>query len=382
MKTNKSEFLILGAGIAGLSVAISLKRIGIDALVAESAPTFKPLGAGITLASNAIEVFDHLGMADEVIKEGIPVQRATILQAGGKVINTVSLKKAGTNYPQVGIHRGALHRLLLRQLNDKQVLWGKRSTRIEQTPDSVCVHFDDGESMTCKWLIVAEGVHSAVRKQLLPQSKLRYAGYTCWRGIAEVPGFKLNEAVEIWGEKGRFGFVGIAPDRVYWFATANAKEKDPKMAEMRSKQLLQRFEAYPPEVGILLRSTPENEVLWNDIVDLNPIPRFSFGNVLLTGDAAHATTPNMGQGACQAIEDAWFLSQCLLKENSPESAFAAFEKLRLKRTHDIVNKSRTLGKIAQWENKTARSFRDFLFRCISEKRSLAQMEKVIRLPGF
>ncbi|MHB1278794.1 MAG: FAD-dependent monooxygenase, partial [Bacteroidia bacterium] len=174
----------------------------------------------------------------------------------------------------------------------------------------------------------------------------------------------------------------IAPNKVYWFATANAKEKDPKMAEMRSKELLRRFEAYPNEVGVLLRSTPDNEVLWNDIVDLNPIPRYSFGNVLLTGDAAHATTPNMGQGACQAIEDAWFLSQCLLKEKSTESAFAAFEKLRLKRTHDIVNKSRTLGKVAQWENKIARSFRDFLFSRISEKRSLAQMEKVIRLPGI
>ncbi|MHB1278553.1 MAG: FAD-dependent monooxygenase [Bacteroidia bacterium] len=214
MNTNKSEYLILGAGIAGLSVAIALKKIGIEALVAESAPAFKPLGAGITLASNAIEVFDHLGIADEVINEGMPVQRATILQAGGQVINTVSLKKSATKYPQVGIHRGALHRVLLRQINDKQILWGKRSIRIEQMPDSVRVHFDDGESLTCTWLIVAEGVHSAVRKQLLPRSEIRYAGYTCWRGIAKVSDFKLNEAIEIWGEMGIFGFVCIAPNKV------------------------------------------------------------------------------------------------------------------------------------------------------------------------
>ncbi|HCS21503.1 MAG TPA: monooxygenase [Bacteroidetes bacterium] len=380
MKIQKCDYLILGAGIAGLSVAIALKKAGITALVLESAPAFKPLGAGITLASNAIEVFDRLGIADEVIKEGLAVQRASILSAAGKTISRVSLNKVATKYPQVGIHRGALHQVLLSHVDDQQVLWGKRSTRIEQKADGIRVFLDDGDSLECRWLIVAEGVHSPIRKQLLPHSKVRYAGYTCWRGIAEVSDFKLDGAVEIWGNKGRFGYVGVAPGRVYWFATTNAPEKDPMRAAWKSKELLENYKNYPKEVGELLRATPDQAVLWNDIVDLDPIPHYAFGNVLLLGDAAHATTPNMGQGACQAIEDAWFLAQCLLQEKSPEPAFALFEKLRLQRTHNIVNRSRTLGKIAQWENKTACAIRNYLFSRISEKQTIRQMEKVIRLP--
>lgn len=380
MKNQKCDYLILGAGIAGLSVAIALKKAGINAQVVESASGFKALGAGITLASNAIEVFDRLGIADEVIPEGVAVQKASILSAAGKTISSVSLNKVATAYPQVGIHRGALHQVLLRHMDDQQVLWGKRSTRIEQKADGIRVFFDDGTSLECGWLIVAEGVHSPIRKQLLPQSKVRYAGYTCWRGIAEVPDFKADEAVEIWGEKGRFGYVGVAPGRVYWFATRNAKEKDQEMAANKSTELLQNFKSYPKEVGELLRATPDQAVLWNDIVDLAPIPHYAFGNCVLLGDAAHATTPNMGQGACQAIEDAWSLAQCLLHEKSPEQAFVRFESLRIKRTQSIVNKSRTLGKIAQWENKTARAVRDFLFSRISEKQTIRQLEKVIRLP--
>ncbi|MBN8787359.1 MAG: FAD-dependent monooxygenase [Terrimonas sp.] len=123
---------------------------------------------------------------------------------------------------------------------------------------------------------------------------------------------------------------------------------------------------YPAEVQSILNQTLEDALIWNDIIDLKPIPKYAFGNILLLGDAAHATTPNMGQGACQAIEDAAVLYDELLKGGELNDIFLRFEKRRLKRTHFITNQSACIGKMAQTTNPLMIKVRNAIFRAMPE----------------
>ena len=130
----------------------------------------------------------------------------------------------------------------------------------------------------------------------------------------------------------------------------------------KNEELLHCFQGFHHPVAAIIRSTPPGRIIWNDIIDLKPLKKFAFGNILLMGDAAHATTPNMGQGACMAIEDAAVLMQCMEQNRSVHTAFMQFEKKRLARTTTIVKNSWTLGRIAQLENKFLIALRNSLVR--------------------
>lgn len=379
--SNTKQFTILGGGIAGLTAAIALKRLGIRAEVFEAAPVIKPVGAGLVLAANAIKGYVKLGIAEKIIARGRLLPTLSILDARGRRIahadaNAIAQKYGLHNF---AIHRPELHEALLAELDPEQVHVSKSALRVEQNGDKATLYFQDGSSHETDYLIVADGIHSPIRRQLAPGSTPRYAGYTCWRGVIDNPGLNLTGATETWGREGRFGIVPLAGDKIYWFACVNAPQNDPAMRAVGTADLERIFQKFHDPVPAILRHTPDENLLWNDIIDLKPIPRFAFGNIVLIGDAAHATTPNMGQGACQAIEDAVILVDELALHDDPALAFAAFESRRLKRTHYIVNNSWTLGKIAQWSNPLLVSLRNSLFRLIPESANERQLKTVLEV---
>lgn len=373
----QKSIIIAGGGIAGLTMAIALKRIGIQATVLEAAKEWKPVGAGITLAQNAMRVFECLGIAEEVEKAGIALQLASIQDAGGRMISEVNLKKANANWKNVGIHRAELHRVLLQQLDDDQVRYGEKVMSYGQINGQLEVLCESNNSYPCNYLIVAEGIHSPIRYQILPDSKIRYSGYTCWRGVIDNYHLENKQAVEIWGAAGRFGYVPIGNNKVYWFATKNAEEQSLEMQEWKSEALLKNFQNYPDEVKNLIQSTPDSGIIWNDIIDLKPINSFDYGSVVLIGDAAHATTPNLGQGACQAIEDAYYLAKLIQNADEIETAFNRFSAIRLERTQTIVKTSRNIGKLAQNTNPLISSIRNSLFRLLPQKAAIRQMKPIL-----
>ena len=163
---------------------------------------------------------------------------------------------------------------------------------------------------------------------------------------------------------------------MYWFACINAKRADPTFKNYRVNDLLNHFGDYHEPIPSILRETVDESLLWNDIFDLKPIKNYAFQNILLIGDAAHATTPNMGQGACQAIEDVVILIDEIKKNSGIRQAFKAFEERRIKRTHEIINMSWRIGKIAQLENSILASLRNFLFRRIPSSFNEKQLEKI------
>ncbi|MBK8969032.1 MAG: FAD-dependent monooxygenase [Saprospiraceae bacterium] len=374
-------FTILGAGIAGLSTAIALKKIGIQARVFEAAPAFKPLGAGLLLAANAVQAYRKIGISEKIIARGRALPLFEILDARGRLISQIDAASIQQKYGvhNFAIHRADLHEALLEQLVPGQVQYGKRATGILPGPNGAQeVRFADGSSQHTDFLIVADGIHSAIRQQILPGATERYAGYTCWRAVIDAGAIHQTSATESWGTAGRFGIVPLTGERIYWFACVNAPKNDPALRDFRVADLLRIFGNFHDPIPAILAQTRDADLIWNDIVDLKPIPRFAFGNVLLLGDAAHATTPNMGQGACQAIEDAAVLADVLKKQFAdPAAAFRAFEQRRLKRTHFIVNNSWTLGRMAQWQNPLLAALRNGLFRMVPGRVNEAQLEKVL-----
>lgn len=378
---NSYSFVILGGGIAGLTTAIALKKIGIDAMVMEAAIEIKPVGAGLALAANAMMALRKIGVADQVIREGRELKAFSIYDQQGKLISRTDTDPANSRYgiSNFTIHRADLHRVLLAQLDPRNVLTGKRSVDFTEDSEGFVVRFEDGDQIRAEYLIVAEGIHSPIRRKLIPTQKIRYSGYTCWRGIMDNSDLNIAETSETWGKKGRFGVTPLAKNQVYWYACINAAGLNSPLKNFTNADLEENFKDFHFPIPQVLAGTKPDQIIWNDIIDLEPLPRFAFGNLVLIGDAAHATTPNMGQGACMAIEDAAILASCLENNPKPIQAFKLFEKKRLSRTHRIVQDSWRLGIIAQLENPLLMTLRNTFFRMIPRKVTQKQIETLYQV---
>ncbi|WP_234737013.1 FAD-dependent monooxygenase [Tellurirhabdus bombi] len=370
--------VIIGAGIGGLCTAIALQKIGIEADIYEASPVIKPVGAGLGLAANAIKAFQKIGIANEVMEAGRFLATFSILDQQGRVITQTDSLAVSQRYglDNFTIHRADLHRILLNHLDSRRIFTNKRAVSIEQLGSQTSILFQDGTTCLADRLIVADGIHSPIRQQLRPDAKPRYAGYTCWRAVVDNSQLNIQEATETWGTAGRIGFVPLANNQLYWFACVNAPQQDARLKQFSVKDLQHHFRGYHHPVAAVLEQTRNEQLLHNDIIDLAPLSQYAYGTILLLGDAAHATTPNMGQGACQAIEDAAVLADELRNEANTAVAFKRFEQRRLDRTHFIVNQSRRIGQVAQLENRFLASLRNGLMRLLPPKVNEQQLEKL------
>lgn len=369
MTTAVKRAIIIGGGIGGLSAAIGLGQAGIDAIVYEQTAELGRVGAGITLWANAIKALRWLGVAGAVQAAGTTLRTAEIRDASGRVLsrtNTAALEQE-FGAPNVAIHRADLHRALLSALPAAAVCLGTTFTHFEQNDGRVIAHFAGGHSDEADLLIGADGIHSAVRHQLFPEVRLRYADYTAWRGVATIEDVvPPGAASESWGCGRRFGIVRINAQQVYWFATANMPEGQSQPVVAEKALLLRHFGDWHEPVGLLIDVTPAAAVLRNDIYDFKPVERWHNGRVVLLGDAIHATTPNVGQGACQAIESAAVLTHCLVQEADLSAALHAYGRRRRGRTAWITNSSWRLGRVAQIENRWLCALRNALLRAAPE----------------
>jgi len=372
------NFTIIGGGIAGLTTAIALRQIGIEASVFEAAPALHPIGAGLALAGNAMQAYQHLGIVDAVKNAGFVIPSFAILDQKGKVISETHTAAMNQRYNtcSVAIHRAALHEVLLAQMKPGQLFLNKRALGFEQKNDAIVVQFQDGSTHTTDYLIAADGIHSQIRQQLLPGAQTRYAGYTCWRAVIDNTDLSMEGSTESWGPGKRFGMVPLADNKIYWFACTNASPQDVRMKNFTVKDLYHHFQDFHDPIPSMLLQTRNEALIWNDIIDLKPIDNYAFERIVLIGDAAHATTPNMGQGACQAIEDAVILASEIKLRSDIPAAFKSYEEKRVKRTHFIVNNSWSLGKIAQLENKFLCTLRNFALRAMPASLNERQVKKL------
>lgn len=379
MTKSGKRFAIAGGGIGGLSLAIAMQRKGFEVTIYEHAPFIKPLGAGLGLAANAVKALGSIGISDDVLAKGKIIRKLMIKSIEGAVLSETDSEQISERFGMINnftIHRADLHDVLVKHLAPGSLQLGKGCVDFQQDPSGITLHFNDGTLAHTDYLIACDGIHSIFRKKLLPGSQLRYAGYTCWRAVVDdVPAdFNFEETIETWGPGKRFGIVPLSKKRVYWFACVNAKPNDPAMRAFKIKDLLSQFaEFHDPVVQLLLR-TRDEQLIWSDINDIAPLRQFAFGNIALMGDAAHATTPNMGQGACMALEDAATLANCVEEYATVEEAFRQFEKKRIARTTRIVNTSWRLGKLAQVENPLLMTLRNTAIRLTPKRMTEKQFK--------
>lgn len=361
----KTNVIILGGGIGGLCTAIALQQQGFDVRVYEKAKQFREVGAGITLWSNAMKVARALGFRDAIVAAGSKLERSQIRSDRGETLFDAHTDEMESAYgePVVALHRADLHEILLRALSPNTLTLGRSCTKVEQDEKAVTVCFDNGERASASLLIGADGIHSIVRKQMFPEARLRYSGYTAWRGVVETE----NEAAlgltsETWGSGARFGIVRVDKKRVYWFATHNQPMGEKLDAAERKSKLLGMFRHWHSPIEHLLDATAAEAILQNDICDIVPFASWTQGRATLLGDAAHPTTPNMGQGACMAMESAYVLARALRQEPDHAQAFARYERERHARTAWITNTSWGIGKGGQIEHRWLIGLRNFLVK--------------------
>ncbi|HWV74117.1 MAG TPA: FAD-dependent monooxygenase [Pseudosphingobacterium sp.] len=372
------KVIIIGAGIGGLCAAIALQQQGVEVKVYEMTRVLKPVGAGVGLAANAIKGLEKIGLATEVIKAGKALTALQMKDERGSVISNQNASLFNKQYGEhnLVIHRAELHEILVQRLEKGTLHLGKRCRYIEQRRSKVYVHFSDEETVEGDLLIAADGIHSVVRSQLMPYSKPRYAGYTCWRAVIENPGVTFDTMVsaETWAAQGRVGMAALPNNRIYWYCCIKADRKEEKMRRMTPMQLANYFRGVHEPIEAVLRATKPEEIIWNDINDIKPLSTFVFERAVLLGDAAHATTPNMGQGACQAIEDAIVLADCLKSQPDLAAALSLYEKRRVKRTAKVIRLSRLIGYVSHWRHPLSRYFRNFVFRNMPEAIARKQMK--------
>lgn len=376
---SKNRLIIVGAGIGGLTLAIALQRKGIDVTIVEQTPTIRPLGAGLVLAANAVKAFAEIGIEQEVLKAGKALKRLVIKDRRGRVLTSTDSEQISRRYGTIdnfAIHRADLHDVLLKHLQPASIQLGKQCVDFKQNSDGVSLKYQDGTIINTDYVIACDGIHSIFRRKLLPQSEVRYAGYTCWRAVIDnlPPGINIEETSETWGQGSRFGICPLVNGKLYWFACLNAGANSAVMRNYTIGNLLSRFSHFHAPIPSLIKNTRNEQLIWGDIIDLRPLTQFAFDNIVLMGDAAHATTPNMGQGACMAIEDAVVLSNLLGTHNSIQDAFRKFERMRLARTEKIVKGSWQLGRIAQLENPILAQLRNAAIRATPSSVAEKQMK--------
>ena len=354
--------IVIGSGIAGLSAAVALRKVGFDVAVYERAPELREVGAGISLWANAVRALDAIGAGDAVRAFSLPAVRSELRARNGHAVQlSIPIAKFEEQFgvrPFVAmIHRAELVGALAGCLPPGVARYGFECVGVERREKSVGVRFANGHADEADVLVGADGIHSAVRAALFGKEEPRYSGYTGWRGIAPRPAaVEPGYMGEWWGRGQRFGITTLPGDRVYWFATKNVPPGGREADERQT--LLADFRDWAAPVPELLATTPPDRVFRNDIIDRPPTKVWSVGRAGVVGDAAHPTTPNLGQGGCMAIEDAVVLARHLRANPDPAAAWAAFAAERSRRTAAIVRESWKFGRIGQWRGRVSCAVRD------------------------
>lgn len=373
--------LVVGAGIGGLTAAIALRRDGWRPLVLERAERFEPIGAGISVFPNAVHCLRGLGLTERI--DAVPALHVSggLHNWRGEPLISADIGVLDEHFgaPLLLVHRAALHELLLGALEQDDVRLGASVDGVEPDADGVTVRLADGRTERGALLVGADGLRSTVRASVIGDGAPRYAGYLAWRGLAER---EATEAPigEFWGAGAVFGVIPLPGGLVYWFGTKRVPAGGQDTPEQRKAEALAMFADWQPSIPALVDATPVDGILRNDICDRTPRRGWSRGRVTLLGDAAHPMTPHLGQGACQAIEDAAVLGECLSEQDSVVGALADYERRRYPRTAMVVRRSRLAGRLSQLRNPVLRAGRDAVLRRISVAGQLRQLAAVLRMP--
>jgi len=354
------DVLIVGGGIGGLTLALSLHQAGISCCVYEAAPEIHPLGVGINLLPHGMRELTELGLADRLAAHAIETRTlAYYSRWGTPIISDLRGRYAGYDWPQLSIHRADLHKVLLDAVHERlgghAVRLGHKVARLDQNATRVTLHFDSGHFTHGALAIGCDGIHSAVRRQLFPdEGPPKYSGVNMWRGAVRWPAFLGGDTMlsSGWMTVGKTVIYPVRPGTpetgglplINWVAELERPEavRQDWTGRGRLQDMMPAFANLKYDfLNITGMIEATEEILEYPMVDRDPLERWSFGRITLLGDAAHPMYPRGSNGAGQAIVDARFLTGQIKKLGAGPAALTAYEAVRGPATAKVVLTNRS-----------------------------------------
>lgn len=345
-----NKVLIVGGGIGGLSLGIALRRVGIDAEIVELQKEFDVYGVGIIQQANALRALDVLGVADEAMRRGSPYGNVKMCAPTGHQFAEIGIPPMGRYPVHNGISRKILHDVLYEAAVENGVTFrmGLTVSEIENEGTRVGVKFTDGTEGSYQLVVGADGVNSKVRNCVFGEQKPHYVGSSVWRYAFKRPA-ELETGYMFFGRRTKLGLIPMTADTIYMFVVSAEGEDNPFIPE---EELVPRLKAYVSEypakmvAELVDQITDPKGVIYRPLETLvMPAPWYN-NRVLILGDAAHATIPQLGSGAALAIEDAVVLAEELAKDQSVEAVLEAYMNRRYDRCKMVCDASM---KLAEWE---------------------------------
>jgi 2-polyprenyl-6-methoxyphenol hydroxylase-like FAD-dependent oxidoreductase len=370
--------LIAGAGIAGLASGIALRQVGMEIEIFERASKLHEIGAGLMIWPNGSGALAALGV--EI--DALPVRHLSICTWRGRRLSQYAVGEIGLRfgYEPCFVHRADLQEALGRRLGRDDIHLASEVDRFRQNGTQIELVLRDGATATGDILIGADGLRSVVRRQLLSDGDPRYLGSTVWRGIASGDRMLIRPETGInWiGRGAEFLAFHLKGNQIYWAGVSKEPAGERPGSGGHKADVISRFKTWAAPVYDLIVATDEDAILRNDMYDRPPASNWTAGRVALVGDAAHPMTPNAGQGACQALQDAVALGTGFAATSNPTAAFSDYERRRRKRANNVVAMSHRATRAVQIENRFLSALRDFLGYRVAEWMFLRALGGILR----
>lgn len=354
------KVIVVGGGIGGLTVALALRRGGVDVEVHEKFDHLQSRATGFTIWSYAIRHLLDLGVDPETLARlGSAIEFTDIRSRHGRLIEQLPVGEVSRRLgaPTYDIQRHGLQEALIEALGAEHVRMGSEVIAVEQDAGSATVVLNDGSRASGDVVIGADGVHSVLRDGVAGRRlELHYSGFSGWSALIQFAHELLpaRHHIEVWERGSKGGVADVGDGRARWYVMHRAEAGGGSVSK---EEILAHVEGWYELLPAAVRETPETAIVRTEAWDLAPMETWIDGRVVLLGDAAHATTPFAAMGACMAIEDGATLGGLLL-ERPYETAFATFERERKKRTEEVVKHGRTMGRLSQLQSTIALWLRD------------------------
>jgi 2-polyprenyl-6-methoxyphenol hydroxylase-like FAD-dependent oxidoreductase len=364
--------LIIGCGIAGPVVALFLQQAGIEAEIYEARAESPDYGGlFLNMACNGLGVLGTLGLDEQVSHQGSPIPRMMIWSGNGKPLGEVrNGARAEVGAPSINILRSRLHQALREEAERRgiKIAFGKKLIGLSTDAQGVSASFADGTTAEGAFLVGCDGVHSRTRQLIHPSAPApHYTGMISTGGFAPHSNFPSTPDTMhfVFGKRAFFGYHISSSGELYWFVNCSHKEApargelDMIVSDAWQERMLDLFREDLPLISEMIRAT-QSTIIGYPIYDIVTQPIWHQGPVVLVGDSIHAVSPQAGQGASLAVEDAMVLAKCLRDREDYTLAFATYERLRRARVERMVRYGRSLSRQKIMTNPIQVGFRDRL----------------------